>query len=596
MGAERSLSRLDAAFSLSLRDHGLLIGYCCALFGISLIGGRPLTLHESVLPQSAREMLADGDWIVPKKGGEPWLESPPLPQWCTVAIATVIGRCDAEWIVRIGPALVATLTVWLTAWMATVWYGRTIGVLSGLMLATACQFLRYAWLAEDEIYLCGLVTATIAWFVRLEFVERESDAAPGLYRVFLGTRPWPVVLFFILLGCTNLAKGLIFGTAMAVIPLIGWLGWNRDWQRASKYLWVWGWAIYGLLLVAWPLASMWREPSVADVWWYDLGGRLTGEYTEINQPLWYYVASLPWMIAPWTLLVPFGIAATWQAARSERNSPARFLWAWAVLVPLVFSIPGGKHHHYLLHALAPWTILAALGAEGFRRWLATWPRWVVHPAVGVLTLGVPLMIGLTILSHRDLLPGPRGTYLVLMTVIPIAAFCLTWGLHHGQGKVVAATAFSTILICAAAGHWYAGQYFDTHRFDVALLRRTRSMLENSSATVVVDLSRSPLSGFLELFYLPDNARSIHNISFLNDESLPNELLLLTPAGNVAGLEQLGAVSQLDRSERPLKADKESSRLTLLAVKLRDDLPRQSTAELSISPMQAMQRAEGPVLR
>ena len=25
-----------------------------------------------------REMLADGDWLVPKKGGEPWLESPPF--------------------------------------------------------------------------------------------------------------------------------------------------------------------------------------------------------------------------------------------------------------------------------------------------------------------------------------------------------------------------------------------------------------------------------------------------------------------------------------------------------------------------------------
>ena len=93
---------------LRRQDFVLLAGFCLVYFAAFVFNPHSLGVHETVHCQNTREMLADGDWVVPKKGGEPWLESPPLPQWCTVAVASLFGRCDAEWIVRIGPALVAT--------------------------------------------------------------------------------------------------------------------------------------------------------------------------------------------------------------------------------------------------------------------------------------------------------------------------------------------------------------------------------------------------------------------------------------------------------------------------------------------------------
>ena len=65
---------------------------------------------------------------------EPWLESPPLPQWVTVLVAIPFGRCDTVGIVRIGPMLVATGVVLMTAWMASLWFGRSLGLLAGLVL------------------------------------------------------------------------------------------------------------------------------------------------------------------------------------------------------------------------------------------------------------------------------------------------------------------------------------------------------------------------------------------------------------------------------------------------------------------------------
>src|SRR5690606_6682536 len=134
---------------------------------------------------------------------------PPLPQWITVAFTSVLGHRNQVWPYRVAPAVMATGVVLLAAWMARGWFGRSIRLVSGLVMATLSEFTRYAWLAEDEIFLCFLVTACTAAFVRLEFMgglppENQSGG-------FLGARPRDMLLFFLLLGATNLAKGVFFG-------------------------------------------------------------------------------------------------------------------------------------------------------------------------------------------------------------------------------------------------------------------------------------------------------------------------------------------------------------------------------------------------
>src|SRR5213593_2439615 len=128
---------------LQRRDYVILAIFCLVLFGHALFVGGPLTMHEGVLSQTSRAMYLEPDWIVPRMGEAPWLERPPLPQWITVAIANVVGHCDAEWVVRLGPILAGTVTVLITGWLAGAWFGRAIGLLAGLILASMYQFLRY---------------------------------------------------------------------------------------------------------------------------------------------------------------------------------------------------------------------------------------------------------------------------------------------------------------------------------------------------------------------------------------------------------------------------------------------------------------------
>src|SRR5207244_2391048 len=90
---------------------------------------------------------------------------------------------------------------------------------------------------------------------------------------------------------------------------------------------------------------------------------------------------------------------TWPRLRGQGRTPERFLWCWALLPLFLLSLAQGKHHHYLLHALAPWAILAALGAVRLWEWLRQW-SWYRAPWLVLLTVVLPGEAALAVLAPR----------------------------------------------------------------------------------------------------------------------------------------------------------------------------------------------------
>ena len=580
--------------NLKRGDYCLLALFCLVLFGEAMFSGRGLSIHESVLPQSAREMYADGDWVIPKRGGAPWLESPPLPQWVTVAIASLFGRCDSIAVVRLGPTLVATAVVLMVAWMGTRFFGRGIGLLSGFVMATTCQFLRYAWLAEDEIYLCGLVTLAVTLFVRLEFSDAPEQAEIRESDGFFGARRPAVLAFFIALGMTNLAKGLIFGTAMAVIPAGAYLIWNADLSRIKRYLWLWGWLAFAVVMLAWPVAAYLRFPDVLDVWWFDLGGRLDGSYQASAEPWWYYPVNLLWMLAPWTLVIPVGMWATRDAALRTRYSPERFLWCWALLVPAVYSLAKGKHHHYMLHAIAPWSILASVGLIKVRETMLAWPKSMHNPFWSLGTTAAPIMIVIWLLRER--VPGGSGVYWPVLVACPFLIVLLSWAIMHFSARRAASTLFLTLAVAYTFGHFVASRYVDTHRVDTQFLTAVRQQVPTEEK-ILVDLNVEALRGFMLLFYLDDNSIPLHNLSFARDKRIDDPaVFVLTRTSKRPEQDELSTTDVVMQSPHTGREVTAADRLTLFRLTYGAGARSVSGAGVRISPMQAMYRAEGPVLR
>lgn len=571
------------------KQYALLAAFSLALFGVSLVGGRPLSRHEAVLPETAREMLADGDWVVPKNGGRPWLESPPLPQWVTVAVSAVVGRCDEVWIVRLAPMLVGVGIVCLTGWMASVWFGPTVGLLAGLVTATIQEIARYAWLAEDEIFLCGLVAVTMALFVRNEFaVPREEP--PALR--FLGGRSAGVWAFFVALGATNLAKGVLFGMVLSAAPIAAFLFWNKDMLRVRRYLWLWGWLTTLAVGVAWPLAVYQRYPDVTDVWFFDQMGRVGGQYEAISRPLWYYLLKLPEVLAPWSVMAVLGLVLSRRAALFGRYSPERFLWCWAIVPIAILSVPHGKHHHYLLHFLAPWGVLAATALVWLRGRLLAWRHRARAPLFIFLLIGLPAAVVLALLGNK--LPGPWWLPLTLAPTLALAAAIVPWGVLHPRGLTAAGTLFGVLLVSYWFGHVYAGKYADKYRFDAAFFRQAPQHVP-ADAAILVDGSMGQLDAFHPLFYLRGRGEALHNLSFLLDERYAGrDAFVLTYQSNRGKLARYGAVEPLASSEKSWRDGVVNDPITLYRLRFATDLVR-FPGQVRISPMQAMRYAKGPYL-
>jgi 4-amino-4-deoxy-L-arabinose transferase-like glycosyltransferase len=578
-------------------DYGLLAGFCVALFGYVAISGRPLTLHEARLPECSREMMAGHNLLVPMDGDRPWLERPPFPHWCMIAVAAVIGQaCDNEWSVRIPPALAGLLIVVMVARMAAGWFGRGIGIIAGLLLATMYEFYAYSTLAEDDIFLALLVVGAMALFVRMEFLSEGKpfavdpmveDRRAGL----LGWRPWRVVAFFVLLGLTNLAKGPAVGAAVVIGTIAAYFLWPPQWRRARRYFWLWGILAAAAIALGWHVyvARLYPGPGgyLANLR-YDFSGT-----HEFDEPWWYYPVMLLGRGMPWTPAALVALALTARAAWLDRDRVMRFLWCWAIVPIVILSIPHRKHHHYLVPSLAPWAILAALAVKPIAQLMFKGLEWTRRPTFGLLSIGFPGTVALAILAWKRLL-SPASDLRWQIESAAIVAVLLNgcvWAFYHGMWIKDGRWMLAAIVIGVGGGYsWAQTHVRDDTVADTRFLRQDVEAAVPRDKLLAIDASIGPLDFFRVQFYLRADALLLHNPSFLRSDRIhAADVYVVGSVQDLALLKKLGETELIARSPRLPKQN--VPELALFHLTFAPDLKRYPPPP--VSPMQAMMRQPGP---
>jgi 4-amino-4-deoxy-L-arabinose transferase-like glycosyltransferase len=562
----------------------VLLGYAAVLFSFPLAFNRTLSTHETVHCVNVREMLHDGDWVIPHYGGRPWLERPPLPFWLTLPLVRALGE-DAR-VYRLAPLLVALGGLLLAAWAASWCFGRGVGLLTGLILATVREFNHYAVAPECDMFLCGVVTAAMALFAHLEFRLRPAPAERGF---LWGRRPWAVLGFFVLLGLANLVKGLCFGDLLVVGPVAAFLLLGPDrWARLRRYVWLPGWLAFALVGSAWALSAYRRYPDIVDLWLSDYLGRFNQGY--MREPAWYYVANLPWSLFPWTPAAFFGLWLTRRQALRGGASPERFLWCWALTPVVLLSCFQGKHHHYLLHAMVPWAVLAALGGARLLQLLPTLP-WLRSFWPTLCLLVVPGEVALACLAPQRL---PAGVLAALLVAWPAGVAAYWYVLVRMNRRQAAVVVFALLVGWFWAGYLQPVLLERRYDGDLAFLRRLRERVP-ADAPLLVLSDKGPLDASWLLWHLHGRGRLLHNLSFLKRQPAGQDDLYLVARQSLAGdLGAYGTAAVVAASERSRDQTGPDDRYFLYRVRLHDRLARR-TGPVYISPMQATGRARGPEL-
>jgi 4-amino-4-deoxy-L-arabinose transferase-like glycosyltransferase len=328
--------------------HAAIVALACATIGVNLGPARLLSYHEALVAQGAREMIAqDGNWMVPTIGGMPWLEKPPLAHWLVAAIGAFAGRID-ETAARLPSAAAALFLAAFIMALATRHHGRAIGTLAAAVCLTTFWLIQRGRLADADIQLTAILAGTF-W----AFDGMRSDPARQ--------KAWRVA-FFALLGAASLAKGIGFGAALASVSIAALLLWDRDVASIRALAWPVGWLIAIVISLAWPLAVLARFPEAIDLWNQHLIRRIADRSVAFaSEPLGPFLLSPLIGLLPWTPIAMIGFARAVGRARRLRFGIDRLLICWFVVPIAMLSCAAVRNDHYLIHALPPCSIWAALG-------------------------------------------------------------------------------------------------------------------------------------------------------------------------------------------------------------------------------------------
>lgn len=397
--------------ALAYRKHRwvwrwLLLAAVCVVLGLSNLGGyRPLTTHEVLVAQTAREMLANKQWILPSYFGETRLRKPPLAYWLCILTYVLTGEVS-EFSARLPSVLSGMLLVAAGTLLTRSWFGRSTAWLTGFVLATSVFFIQQARLAEADITLAAMIAVALAAY-GLTVSGKVSPASAS-------------IAFWSALGLSVLAKGPV-GLAMVAVTVLGHcvllkiIGRRHSRQQTGRvpssvsqfaarslpllFSGV-GLAIFVVLCVSWPLAVVWLEPGAATIWYRETIGRFLEDPNGVQRHPFYYPLAALWLTLPWT---GFWLVEMWRWRKSRYWEPKRVLLVcWFVLPMALLSCSSGKQEHYLIPALVPCAIASALTI----RRLVSGSR---HPRRGTLLASAGGLIVLCILLLQwTVLPRLHG--------------------------------------------------------------------------------------------------------------------------------------------------------------------------------------------
>jgi len=336
---------------LDLRSFLLIGAFGFSMLSIHLGSVRVLTFHETVFAQPAREMLATGNWVLPRIAGEPFLDRTPLTAWSIAASMKLFGS-EAEWVVRLPSVLFGVAAAMLVGMMGARWFGRRVGVLAALVELTTVQMITHARLAEADTLLA--LTVTAAMFC---FALGNVESPLGVVR-----SRWLSVGFYAAIAASFMVKWL-FGPAFIGLGCFSYCLIKRD-SRSWKCLFdPIGVVVAALLTFPWLLAAYAEYPPIVESFITNHFRRFDGSMGA-REPWYAYFYLVPFLLLPW---IPFALPTIASRLRNFKQSESFWAFALCWFVPgmLLLSTSAFKAKHYAIPLLAPLVIAAAVGLHEY---------------------------------------------------------------------------------------------------------------------------------------------------------------------------------------------------------------------------------------
>ncbi|MCU0704793.1 MAG: glycosyltransferase family 39 protein [Fimbriiglobus sp.] len=311
---------------------------------------------EARYAQIPKEMLEDGNWVVPTLHNEPYLDKPPLMYWLVALSYKLFGVSEAS--ARLVPAVCVHLTVLAVYLLGRRSVGERAAFWASLLLGVAPGFLGIARL----LVLDGLLTLCVTTSVLCGFEAVRT----GTFK-----RGWWLAAA-VCSGLGFLTKGPI-SEVLLFPPLVafGWM--HRDTGAAARIGWkdclLFAAVVVGVNL-PWYVAMGMKQPEFLRYFFWEHNVLRFVKPFDHLQPVWYYAPVLLLGFLPGVVV---GVPYVRSLLRGDpTRTTAGGFWLLAGLWCVAFfSFSGSKLPTYILPAYPP--LCLALGEYVSRtRWNQSW--------------------------------------------------------------------------------------------------------------------------------------------------------------------------------------------------------------------------------
>jgi 4-amino-4-deoxy-L-arabinose transferase-like glycosyltransferase len=331
-------------FSLGLSNHGLW------------------SADEPRVAEIGREMVLTGNWTVPTLNQKPFLEEPPLYYASLALVFKIFGVSDK--VARIPSAFFAFAAVLVVFFMANLFFGPRVALLSGLILSTSGEYFRVAhWVIVDSALTFFVISALYSFI--MGYLSETNRKKVLCY-----------ILLYVACTLAFYTKGFI-GIVIPGLGILVFLIIERNFKEIFKMkLWL-GVLIFLAMTLPWFIA-LWQHGGAEHLKVFFLHNHLQrffpsgyagtisgGAASGHHHPFYYYITEFPSGFLPWSLLlIPVLFHAFSKSDKpggikllSEKGTLLSKCWFFAGIVFL--SIASTKRTLYLMPIFAPFAMLTA---------------------------------------------------------------------------------------------------------------------------------------------------------------------------------------------------------------------------------------------
>ena len=324
--------------------------------------------------QTAKEMLAAGDYLSPQIYGNYWYDKPIFFYWELIAAFSVFGVTDFA--ARFFPALFAAAGLALTYAFARRIYDEITAFWSAIILGTGVLYSFLAKLILTDMSLFVFFGGTLAAF-------------------FIGYRERRQKYFYIAYACAGLAvltKGPI-GLLLPGLVILVFLLVERDLSALRRLCIPTGLLVFAAVCAPWYVYMYFAHGADFVNTFLGIHNVLRATVSEhAKWNVWYFYLGIYFLgMFPWSFALPLGLYRAWRV-RPAMDVRTRFLLVWAIVVPVFFQLMATKYPTYSFPAFLPAAILTA-------RLLAQNPRML--KAGAILGMGLYLAVVFVVTNYAD---------------------------------------------------------------------------------------------------------------------------------------------------------------------------------------------------